>query len=220
MSWLVGGVLVASAIALVGAQNKTGKLFSPLDLVLLEGPDRDQWQQPEQVMDTLCIGEGSIVADVGAAGGWFAIRLAQRVGPRGIVYAEDVQPPMLEGIRRRVRREGLLNVKPWLGTPTDPRLPPGMDVVLIISTYAEMDDPVALMKSVARSLKPLGRLGIVDFNPGGGGPGPAENERVAPQTIIRAAEGLVGLRLLRQEPVGPFQYLLVFGKERNPCVSR
>ena len=68
---------------------------------MLEGPDRDAWQRPDQIMDTLLIAEGSVVADLGAGGGWFTMRLASRVGPNGTVYAEDVQPQMIEAITRR-----------------------------------------------------------------------------------------------------------------------
>jgi predicted methyltransferase len=192
------------------------KLFDPLDLGLLEAPDRDQWWKPDQVMDALLIAEGSKVADVGAGGGWFTIHLSRRVGPNGVVYAEDIQPEMIEAINRRVQRENLTNVKPVLGMPNDPRLPPGLDAVLIADSYPEMDDPpgsaVPLLKNVARSLKPQGRLGIVNFKPGGGGPGPAE--RVAPEAVIeRASEA--GLQLIKREEVPPFLYLLVFGRSRT-----
>src|SRR5512143_187294 len=78
------------------------KLFAPVDLGLLEAPDRDAWQRPDRVMDALGIADGSVVGDLGAGGGWFTIRLARRVGPNGIVYAEDVQPQMIEAIERRV----------------------------------------------------------------------------------------------------------------------
>ena len=116
----------------------------------------------------------SAPAAAGSRCGWRAAS-----GRTGVVYAEDIQPPMLEAISRRMQRENLTNVQPVLGTPTDPRLPPGLDAVLIVDAYHEMDEPadptlvVTLLRNVARSLKPQGRLGIVDFTPGGGGPGPA-----------------------------------------------
>src|SRR5215831_13941172 len=109
------GFAMAIAIALVGAsaagqQARQGetkpRLFPPERLGELEGPDRDAWQRPDQIMDALQIGEGSVVADVGAGGGWFTVRLAQRVGPTGQVYAEDIQPQMIEVINRRIQREG------------------------------------------------------------------------------------------------------------------
>jgi ubiquinone/menaquinone biosynthesis C-methylase UbiE len=194
------------------------KLFPPLDLGLLEAPDRDQWWKPEQIMDALGIADGSVVADLGAGSGWLPIRLARRVGPNGLVYAEDIQPEMIEAINRGVKYENLTNVKTVLGTANDPRLPGGLDAVLIVDTFHEMDDPpgaaAALLRNVARSLKPQGRIGIVDFTLGGGGPGPAPEVRVAPDTVIKAAEA-AGLQLLKREDVPPFLYLLVFGRSTS-----
>lgn len=186
------------------------KLFDPQDLGLLEAADREQWQKPDQIMDALRIAEGSIVADIGAAGGWFTVRLARRVGPNGLIYAEDIQAPMLEEISRRIQRENVPWVRTVLGTATDPRLPPGLDAILIVDVYHEMDDPVTLLKNAARSLKPNGRLGVVDFLPGGGGPGPAPDQRIDAREVIKDAAA-AGLRLISQETVPPFEFLLVFG---------
>jgi SAM-dependent methyltransferase len=219
--FLAAGIVLPAAPAIPGqsAQAPAPKkpkshLFEPLDLGLLEAPDRELWQKPDQIMDSLLIAEGSVVADLGAGGGWFTIHLARRVGPNGLVYAEDIQPEMIEAIGRRVQREGLQNVRAVLGMANNPRLPAGIDAVLIVDVYHEMDDPVAVLRNVARSLKPLGRLGIVGFNPGGGGPGPAPDERVDPQAMISAAEA-AGLQLLTHEPVPPFQFLLVFGRSTS-----
>ena len=153
---------LALLVAPAGAQQRQhGRLFPPADLGLLEGPDRDAWQRPDQIMDHLGIGEGSIVADLGAGGGWFTIRLARRVGPNGRVYAQDIQPEMIGAIDRRVEREGLKNVQTVLGTAVDPQLPAPVDVVLIVDAYHEMDDPRTLLRNVRKSLKPGGRIGIV-----------------------------------------------------------
>jgi predicted methyltransferase len=171
-------------------------------------------------MDALGIAEGSVVAELGAAGGWFTLRLARRVGPNGLVYAEDIQPLMLEAISRRMQSENLANVKPVLGTPSDPRLPPGLDAALISDAYHEMDDPtdptlvVTLLRNVARSLKPQGRLGIVDWTPGAGGPGPPANQRVDPAAVIKTAEA-AGLQLISREEFPPFVFLLVFGRSND-----
>ena len=176
-------------------------------------------------MDALMIAEGSVVADLGAGGGWFTARLSARVGPNGSVYAEDIQPLMIEAIQRRVLRENLRNVRPVLGTANDPRLPPAtIDAALIVEVYREMEippaDPVMLFKRVAESLKPDGRLGVVDFNPGGGGPGPAPDQRVDPEAVIKVATA-AGLRLVAREPqANLFQFLLVFGKAASSRVSQ
>jgi len=195
------------------------KLFEPMDLGLLEAPDREQWQHPDQIMDALAIADGSIVADLGAGSGWFTIRLARRVGPLGRVYAEDIQPQMVDVIRSRVQRENLSNVTTVLGTADDPRLPAGLDAVLIVDTFHEMQfdekgarrDPVALLSTVARSLKPQGRIGVVDFMPGGGGPGPAPDQRAKAEDVIRTASA-AGLRIVRREDFPPFVYLLVLAR--------
>lgn len=213
---VLGPALVAVLwTALLGASQQPpqshGRLFPPQDLGLLEAPDRDMWQHPDQVMDELGIAEASVVADIGAGSGWFTIRLARRVGPNGVVYAEDVQPEMLAAIKRRVDAEGLLNVKPVLGKGSDPQLPAGsIDAVLLVDAYHEIVDRVTLLRNLARTLRPGGRIGVIDFKREGGGPGPAMEERVSPETVVNDARK-AGLRLLSQETFLPYQYFLIFG---------
>jgi len=208
--------LIVATVALQSqqppGQTRNSRLFPPLDLGLLEAPDRDEWQRPEQIMDALKISDGAVVADLGVGAGWFTVRLARRVGPNGLVYAEDVQTEMIQATQRRVQREGLRNVKPILGTEEDPRLPAGkIDAVLIVGIYHEIRNPVVLLRNVARALKPSGRIGIIDFTPGDGGPGPKAEQRVDPDVILQDATR-AGLRLLKQETFLPFQYFLILGK--------
>jgi len=219
-------VLSLAAAALPDAAGQSGgtpppirqrRLFPPQDLGLLSAPDRAEWNKPDLIMDALGIADGAVVADLGAGGGWFTIQLARRVGPNGLVFAQDIQPQMIEAINRRVQQEALTNVRTVLGTPTDPQLPGGLDAVLIVDAYREMDEPSrpqvieGLLRNLEQALKPQGRIGIVDFLPGDGGPGPAADDRVKPETII-AAMNAAGLRLQARDTVPPFQYLLVFGK--------
>ena len=190
-------------------QPQHGRLFPPENLGLLEGPDREVWQRPDQVMDALRIADGSVVADLGAGSGWFTIRLARRVGPNGKVYAEDVQREMIDAIDRRRKREGLRNVQPVLGMQRDPQLPPGkLDAALIVDSYYEMEEPVVLLRNLARSLKPNGRIGIVNYSKAGFGPGPPMHERVDPSIVIADAEA-AGLRVVARPEFLPFQYMLV-----------
>jgi ubiquinone/menaquinone biosynthesis C-methylase UbiE len=206
---------VAALAASVSAQAQDaghGRLFPPADLGLLEAPDRDLWQKPDQIMDAMGIADASVVGDIGAGSGWFTIRLARRVGPRGLVYAEDVQPEMIAAIKRRVGREGLTNVRPVLGVGSNPRLPAGsLDAVLIVDAYHEMADRVTMLRNLAAALKPQGRIGVVDFKPSGTGPGPSPEERVSPDVVVKDAKE-AGLRLIRQEPFLQYQYFLIFGK--------
>lgn len=210
-SLIVTAGLVASALAAGDQQPRAahGRLFPPEKLGELEGPDRDEWQQPDRIMDALAIADGARVADIGAGGGWFTVRLARRVGPNGRVFAEDIQRQMIESIQRRVTREGLRNIEPILGTPLDPRLPAGLDAALIVDTYPQLDDPVGLLTHVRAALRPSGRVGIVDFKKDSLGPGPAIDERLEPEVIVRDAER-AGLRLLAHETFLRYQYLLVF----------
>jgi ubiquinone/menaquinone biosynthesis C-methylase UbiE len=206
---LLAAAIVAAWLPLT-AQHKG--LFPPEQLGMLEGPDRAAWQRPEEVMDALLIAEGSTVVDLGAGGGWFTIRLANRVGPNGRVYAEDVQEPMIEAIRRRVERAQLKNVVTILGTDSDPRLPAPVDAVLIVDSFHEMRQPVGMLRHVANALKPNGRVGIIEFTKKGFGPGPALEERADPERVIRDAEA-AGLRLLSMETFIRYQYMLVFTRK-------
>jgi ubiquinone/menaquinone biosynthesis C-methylase UbiE len=215
-------IVVSVFAAAVSAQSQRpprsqqhGKLFPPQDLGLLEAPDRDLWQPPERIMDALGIAEASVVADVGAGSGWFTVRLARRVGPNGIVYAQDVQAEMLSAITRRVQREGLTNVRPVLGRGNDPRFPAAamgkLDAILLVGTYFEIEDRVTMLRNLAAALKPGGRIGVIDFKANGGGPGPPPEERVDPEVVIRDA-AQAGLRLLSSESFLPYQYFLIFGR--------
>jgi predicted methyltransferase len=207
------GLLVCPLMARGQGARSHGRLFPPQDLGLLEAPDREQWQRPDQIMDALGVADASVVADVGAGAGWFTIHLARRVGPQGIVYSEDVQQEMVNAITRRVQREELKNVRTILGRDDDPRLPEhALDVVLLVDAYHEIEHRVPVLASVAKSLKPQGRVGVVDFKLDGLGPGPALEERVSPDDVIRDAEQ-AGLRLVKAETFLPFQYFLVFARK-------
>jgi predicted methyltransferase len=208
-------VLVTAALLTADAQQPArpkSREFPPEELGRLAPPDRDEWQQPDRIMDALGIYDGNRVADVGAGGGWFTIRLARRVGPNGRVYAEDVQELMVESIKNAAEREGLSNVETILGSDRDPRLPDNLDAVLMVGIYVYLEDPVAILRNIAASLAPTGRLGIVEYKKdGAGGPGPELDERIDPEEVIRDAAA-AGLELRSHETFLRYQYLLVFGK--------
>ena len=176
-------------------------------------------------MDALHVAEGTTVADLGAGGGWFTMRLARRVGRHGRVYAVDVQRLMIEAIRRRIEREGLTSiVTTVLGESADPKLPPNaLDAVLIVDAFHEMEDPVLLLRNVARTLRPQGRIGIIDYREGDGGPGPDATERVPPGVVISAG---CGCRIEARRPaqVSPLPVLPdlreVTGQHADPHANR
>lgn len=209
--------LLACAAGVLGAQRPPesgrAKLFPAIDLGLLEPPDRDVWQQPDQIMDALGIAEGSVVADIGAGAGWFTVRLGKRVGPAGLVYAQDVQRPVLDAIRRRAEKENLRNVQTRLGMGDNPNLPANaLDAILIVDVYPEIDDRVTFLRRLGRSLKTTGRLAIVNYKPGDGGPGPVarlgEGQRVA-QPVVEADVVSAGLILQPASQFLPYQYLVI-----------
>jgi predicted methyltransferase len=209
-------VVLGSGVARIDAQTpaagRHGRLFPPQDLGLLETPDREAWQKPDEIMDALGIADGAAVADVGAGAGWFTIRLARRVGPNGTVYARDVQRPTLEAVRRRVAREGLLNVETRLGSDSDPNLPlRSLDAALVVDVYPEVEDRVTFLRNLAAALKAGGRIGIVNYKPGRGGPGPSPDEgvRVDSAAVEQDAQA-AGLRVIARQTL-PYQYLLVLG---------
>lgn len=211
-----GILLLAGALAAAAqtppAKSPHGRLFPPQDLGLLEAPDRDEWQRPHQILDALGIADASVVADVGAGSGWFTVRLARRVGPNGMVYAQDVQPEMLTAITKRVQREGLSNVRTRLGLDSDPYLPATtFDAILMVDVVHEIDDRVTLFGNLGRALKPGGLIGVVDFKPGASGPGPDADERIVAE-VLEAEAARAGLQLKRRETFLPFQYFLVFGR--------
>jgi ubiquinone/menaquinone biosynthesis C-methylase UbiE len=190
----------------------------PLDeLAVLEAPDREEWQQPERIMDALGIADGARVADVGAGSGWFTVRLAHRVGPNGRVYAVDIDPAWIAYLSRRIQREGLTNVETITGTRDDPNLPAGLDAALLVNTFWQLQDPVPVLRQIAASLAPQGRLGIVDFrDDGGGGPGPPRELRSSVDAVTRAAES-AGLRVVGRVDALRYQFLVIL--ERRPPAS-
>ena len=133
------------------------------DLSIFDSPGREQRLQINRVMDTLGIAPGKGVADIGAGSGWFTVRAARRVGLAGTVYAVDINPEAIRYIERRQRRESLPNVKTILSKNDDPMLPQAaVDAVLLLKTYHEVADPVALLEHLRPALKSGARLGIID----------------------------------------------------------
>lgn len=130
----------------------------------LDRPEREAEEQPEQALDALKIRTGMTVADVGAGTGYMALRMARRVGPSGKVYANDLQPEMLQKLRTRSQREKLSNVETVQGTEADPKLPPNtMDLVLLVDVYHEFSQPQAMLDKIRESLKPDGRLVLLEY---------------------------------------------------------
>ena len=183
------------------------------DLSIFDSPGRDQKLQINRVMDILGIASGKGVADIGAGSGWFTVRAARRVGPSGTVYAVDINPEAIRYIDRRVRNESLPNVRTILNKPDDPMLPKeAVDAVLLLKTYHEVADPVALLEHLRPALKPAARLGVIDRN------GNGTNHGVSDKIVIEEA-AQAGYRLLKTYDfvkADDLDYFLVFTLPERP----
>ena len=170
-------------------QRKTSEPYTG-DFSIFEYKDRDQKLQVERVMDILGIVSGKSVADIGAGSGWFTVRAARRVTPAGLVYAVDINPEAIRYIQSRAKTEGIGNVRPILSKPEDPLLPAeSVDAVLLLKTYHEVAEPIALLKSLHKALRARARIGIIDRN------GNGENHGVSRDTVVQEA-GQAGYRLI------------------------
>ncbi len=128
------------------------------------GADRDAADESGQLIRGLGIGPGMSVADIGAGSGYHTLRLSPAVGETGVVYAEDINASYVAGLKREAERRGLANVRIVVGTPADPKLPEPVDRAILVHMYHEIENPYALLWNLAPSLKPGGRVGVIDID--------------------------------------------------------
>jgi tRNA A58 N-methylase Trm61 len=127
-------------------------------------PERESEEQPEKALDALNLKRGNVVADIGAGVGYMSLRLAKRVGPTGKVYANDLQPQMLDLLRQNAAKASLANIVTVLGDVADPKLPANtMDLVLLVDVYHEFSQPQAMLRKIRETLKPDGRLVLLEY---------------------------------------------------------
>jgi SAM-dependent methyltransferase len=130
----------------------------------LERPERVSEERPDLLLPALKLTAGNTVADIGCGSGYYTRRLAKAVGTNGLVLAVDIQPEMLDLLTNKLAAEGIFNVKPVLGTITDPKLPQAsVDLILLVDVYHEFDHPFEMVEAMSRALKPGGRIVFVEF---------------------------------------------------------
>ena len=167
----VSVALVIVAGIFVEAQRRhpvSGRVFAPVMGVggaqWLERPEREDEEAPSKAIDALDLKPGMVVADIGAGSGYYASRIAKRVGPTGRVYATDIQPGMIELLDRRIKSEGLTNVTTVLGGMDDPKLPPkSIDLAIMVDVYHELQQPQLFLQRLKDTFKPGGRLVLLEF---------------------------------------------------------
>jgi SAM-dependent methyltransferase len=166
---------------------------------------RDRLNEAGTVMTRAKIAKGMTVADIGAGEGYYTIRLAQKVGDKGRVLAEDIVPAVRDALADRVARQRLANVSVKLGTPADPSLPPAsFDRVLMVHMYHEIAQPYEFLWNLRPSLKPDGLVVVVDADR------PTRNHGTPP-ALLRCEFAAVGyVEVDRQDMPSAGGYLSMF----------
>jgi SAM-dependent methyltransferase len=178
----------------------------------LERSEREVEEEPDKALDALGALAGLAVADVGAGSGYFTVRLASRVGPKGRVFANDLQPEMLKMLASRLANERITNVTLVPGAVDDPRLPiSSIDLVLMVDVYHEFSEPQKMLRAIHRALKPAGRLVLLEYRK----EDPEVPIRFEHKMSVAEAKMEVeaeGFRLARVDEQLPRQHILIFAK--------
>ena len=187
--------------------------FDPKESALRwDDPKRNLWQLPDRVMAALHLKQGHIAADIGAGTGYFSVRLAKsKAAPK--VYAVDIEPAMVSYVRERAAKEGLPNVIAVQAAADHPNLPEPVDVILIVNTYHHIGGRVAYFRKLAASIKPGGRVAIIDFKPNSP-VGPPKEFRFPPEQF-KSELGQAGYEFVAEHTFLPRQYFLVFEVARE-----
>jgi len=161
-------LLTARIVFAQGTHPVTGREIAPVmgmgGAPWLVRPEREKEEAPDRALDAIGIKKGDTVADIGAGVGYFAWRIAERVGPAGKVYASDIQPGMLEQLKKNVAARGFANVVTVLGTEGDPKLPAGsLDLALLVDVYHEFSQPRVMLAKIRQSLKTSGRMVLLEY---------------------------------------------------------
>jgi predicted methyltransferase len=177
---------------------------------VFDDPARAGWQQPATILEALALAPGMVVADVGAGTGYLERALSAAVGPRGVVYAVEVEPNLVTHLRERAEREGTANVVPVLGSTDAPRLPAGrVDRILFLDTYHHLDGRVAYFRRLRAALAPGGRIVVVDWEKREDTIGPELSHRLAAEQVTDEMRR-AGYRPLDTAARLSHQYVLVF----------
>lgn len=174
---------------------------------VFDDPKRDEWQKPHQVIQALALAPDATVADIGAGTGYFAVRVANML-PKGRVYAVDVEPDMVRYLAERAKRENRDNMVAIAGAPDDPRLPGRVDLVLMVNVFHHIDDRARYFRRLGASLKPGGRVAIIDYRPDSP-QGPPKAARIAADRVV-AELASAGYTLAQEHRFLPNQYFLIF----------
>jgi predicted methyltransferase len=204
--------LAVTAVPALAADPHEGmRPFSDVEywMSVFDDPARHEWQRPGEVMRLLAIEHGDVVADLGAGTGYFTQPLSWAVGETGKVYAVDIEPKLLEHVKSR---EDIVQdvVETVLATKDDPKLPPNrLDLVLVVDTWHHIERRAAYLEKLRATLRPSGRLVIVDYLEGDLPVGPPPEHRLGRDQVVSELEA-AGWKLDAESFVLPYQYFLIF----------
>jgi ubiquinone/menaquinone biosynthesis C-methylase UbiE len=127
--------------------------------------DREKWQPPDKIMDAIGVKPGMVIGEPGAGRGYMTFYLAERVGDKGKVYANDISKSALDEITSRAKREGVRNIEIVMGEIEDPVFPvKDLDMVIMVYVLHMLDKPIEFMKNVKKYMKPDTPLVIIERN--------------------------------------------------------
>jgi ubiquinone/menaquinone biosynthesis C-methylase UbiE len=172
---------------------------------------RQREEDCKLLIEALGVRPGETVCDMGCGNGFYTLQLARLVGPRGVVYAVDIQPEMLQMLVRTAAEAGVTNIRPVLGTPIDPRLPAdAIDLVLCVDVYHEFSHPEAMLAKIRRCLATDGRLALVEFR--GEDPSvPIKPLHKMTKKQVRTELEPAGFEVVREFDRLPWQHLIFLG---------
>ena len=189
----------------------------------LERPEREEEEKTDLLVEALKFREGEVVADIGCGSGYVARKIAKKVGESGVVYGVDIQQEMLDLLAKRMAMFRIGNVKPVMGTTTDPKLPPAScDTMIMVDVYHEFDEPYEMIQSMVAALKPGGRIVFVEYR--------GEDPTVPIKLVHKLTEAQVKKEMSAHplefvETIGilPRQHIIIFrkttGKTADCCLT-
>lgn len=178
-------------------------------------PERVLEEQPDKALDLLKIRPGMEVADIGAGAGYFSLKLAERVGETGKVYATDIQPEMLALLDKRASEAGVTNIEKILGKPDDANLPANsVDLILMVDVYHEFSEPQAMLAGMRQALRADGRLVLLEYRKEDPSIPILEDHKMSVKQVKREIEP-EGFKLVKVLHELPRQHILIFKKRRS-----
>jgi SAM-dependent methyltransferase len=211
-------------------RNGIGKFFLGREIAFvmghqaadwLERPEREEEEKTDVMVEALKFREGEVVADIGCGSGYVTRKIAKKIGEKGIVYGVDIQQEMLDLLARRMAMFRIGNVKPVMGTTTDPRVPPAScDTMIMVDVYHEFDQPYEMMRGMIAGVKPGGRIVFVEFR--------REDPTVPIKEVHKMSEAQVRkemavhpeLEFVENIGVLPRQHLMVFRKGKSDDAAK